>query len=55
MSSQMPKIPVSNPQGGHLRLSNTNLDRLPDHIRRPGYDLKKIMRERLQRLNAMES
>ena len=38
MSSEMPKNHVSGPKEGDLRLSNASLDRLPGHIRRPGYD-----------------
>ena len=38
MSSETAKNPVSSPKVDDLRLSNANLDRLPDAIRRPAYD-----------------
>src|SRR5258707_13888308 len=32
----------SNPKEADLRLSNANLDRLPGHISRPGYDRARV-------------
>jgi len=42
MSSETAKIPPSGPKDGGSRLSNSNLDRLPGHVRRPAYDRSRV-------------
>ena len=42
MSSETTKIPSPGPKQGDFRLSNDNLDRVPDAIRRPAYDRSSV-------------
>jgi len=42
MSRKMAKFPPFQPKEADLRLSNANLDRLPGHISRPGYDRAQV-------------
>ena len=42
MSRQMARILRFDPKEADLRLSSANLDQLPDHIRRPGYDRAQV-------------
>ena len=42
MSSETTKISGSGPKQSDLRLSNDNLDRVPDEISRPAYDRSSV-------------
>ena len=54
MSSETTKIPGSSPKVDDLRLSNANLDRVPDAISCPAYDRSSVTPDLYGRTNFYE-